>query len=405
MTEFQHRNPFFLKNENTAGERFAPLSGTKKRKKDMYGKTKHIFSGLILLGAMGLTSCDDMVFDAADDCVQGVAIKFRYEYHMEPGANAFPTNVDCVSLFIFDKDGNYIDHIYETSNVLRNENYAMPLPLPYGEYHLVAYGGLACDHPSFNINHDWITKAQSITHKDDIVVTLPLDEDNESKLLLHDKDKRTGGLFYGTLDIEVTKDDVRTEYRTETLYMMKDTNDIQVILQEIGSPSEVDYEDYDFTIVDDNFKLNGYNKVLNIATDDFQPVYKPFHAENRVMGYVEYQNREGALNTEDEEKPVQVGCAEFSTSRLLHAHSDSARLVIKKKSENEKDEDRTIIDIPLITYLEAVRGFGQNWIKSDQEFLDRESRWTLMFFLQNGRWVNARVSVNAWTVRLNKAEW
>ena len=78
------------------------------------------------------------------------------------------------------------------------------------------------------------------------------------------------------------------------------------------------------------------------------------------------------------------------------------RIVVPSKFRDELGEK--IIDIPLITYLSATRGFGQNWIKSDQEYLDRESNWTLMFFLQNGKWINAMVSVNAWTVRINNID-
>ena len=276
---------------------------------------------------------------------------------MERGANAFPANVDCVSLFIFDTEGNYIDHVYENSTVLRDEGYVMELPLDYGSYHLVAYGGLACENPSFQINHDWFTKSQTISHKNDIEVTLPLDANNQSALKLHDIEEHTGGLFYGTVDITVTKDDVRNEYRVVTLPMMKDTNNIQIILQEIGDPSNMDYNDYDFTITDDNFKLDGYNNLISTVTPDNQPEYKPYAMENRVMGFVEYQNRDGAYNTEDGDKPVQVACVEFSTSRLLHKKAESARLVIKKKATRAEDEDLTLIDIPFITYLEAVRGY------------------------------------------------
>ena len=371
----------------------------------MYKNSKHIFGALLLLGGLSLSSCDSLVFDEADDCVQGVAIRFIYDYHMERGANSFPANVDCVSLFIFDKDGNFIDHKYETSEVLKNENYTMDLPLPYGDYHLVAYGGLVCDNPSFEINHDWFTKSQTISHKNDILVKLPLDEDNQSKVKLHDIEERTGGLFYGTVDITVTKDDVRNQYRVVTLPMMKDTNNIQVILQEISDPSQMDYNDYDFTLTDDNFQLDGYNNLISTVTPDNQPEYKPYSYENRVMGYVEYQSKDGALNTEDNTKPVQVACVEFSTSRLLHKNAGSARLVIRKKNTRADEEAAPLIDIPFITYLEAVRGYGQNWIKDDQEFLDRQSQWTMMFFLQNGRWINTRISVNAWTVRLNTASW
>ena len=40
-----------------------------------------------------------------------------------------------------------------------------------------------------------------------------------------------------------------------------------------------------------------------------------------------------------------------------------------------------------------------------QEFLDRESEWSLIFFLDDGlRWLNTRIVINDWVVRLNHAE-
>ena len=362
---------------------------------------KNIFYIIAAIGGLSLTSCDSIIYDDADDCVQGVALQFRYEYHMEPGANAFPANVDCVNLFVFDSDGNYLDHFYETTEELKNENYRMQLPLKPGKYHLVAYGGLACENPRFNINHDWANRTKTITHKNDIEVTLPLNSVNTSATLLHDIQKRVGGLFYGTLDVTIS-DKMRWEFQNEVLYMMKDTNNIQVILQELSHPNSVDHEDYEFTIIDDNFKLDGYNNPISVVTDNNQPLYKPYNSENRVMGWVEYQERDGAYNSEDPNLPVQVGCVEFSTSRLFDEHWKSARLVIEKKKTKADEESKPIIDIPLIEYLEATRGFGQSWIQDDQEYLDRQSNWTLMFFLQDGRWVSTRISVNAWTVRINQ---
>ena len=40
-----------------------------------------------------------------------------------------------------------------------------------------------------------------------------------------------------------------------------------------------------------------------------------------------------------------------------------------------------------------------------QEFLDRESEWSLVFFLDsNNRWYNTRIIVNDWVVRINNSE-
>lgn len=342
--------------------------------------------GTVLISIIA-TSCD-VVYDDQSDCPRGVSLRFVYDYHMERGANAFPANVDCITVYVFDNSGNYVTQFSETSAALQDESYRMNLPLGAGSYNLIVYGGLACDESRFEIT-------KNISKADDITVTLPLDADGVSEKRLHDIGQRTGGLFYGTLGVTLLEDD----YKEETVYLMNDTNNIQVILQELDSPYKVDYADYEYKIVDDNFVLDSQNKVVEIATDDFKPCYKPYAYENRIMGYVEYVNRNGALLTETVEKPVQVACAEFSTSRLFFEHLPSAHLLISDKRSGEN-----IVDLPLIKYLAGIRGFGDNWIKSDQEFLDRQSRWTLMFFLQSGVWINMRVSVNWWTVRFNEAE-
>ncbi len=347
---------------------------------------------LPLLGVLFLSmiaaSCES-IYDDQSDCPRGVSLRFVYEYHMERGANAFPANVDCITVYVFDREGNYVTQFSETSEVLQDEKYRMLLPLDAGSYDLLVYGGLACDQPRFEISP--VTKSKM----DDIKVTLPHTADGMSDKKLHDTENRTGGLFYGVASVDLLDDD----YREETVYMMKDTNNIQVILQEIDSPYTVDYADYEFKIIDDNFVLDSENKVVETATVGYQPHYAPYAAENRIMGYVEYVNSNGAELHHDEEKPVQVACAEFSTSRLVVEHLATAHLVVTDKYTGED-----IIDLPLIKYLAGIRGFGENWIKSDQEFLDRQSRWTLMFFLQSGVWMNVRVAVNDWTVRFNSAE-
>ena len=364
--------------------------------------------GLPLLGvlclAMGFISCES-IYDNEPDCRLGVALRFIYEYHMEPGANAFPANVDCVNVLIFDQNYNFIRQQSEARDILRDQNYRMELLLDEGNYHLVVYGGLDCDNAAFTFTPDWLTRAAAPQTRDDIRVTLPLD-DGVAKKQLHNIEKRTGGLFYGVQDITITEHDYAVTLREVTVPMMKDTNNIQVVLQEISAPYQTKIEDYDIQIIDDNFVLDGYNNPVHIATDDFQPVYEPYFTETRMMGYVEPGGREGTLVEEDEERPVQVACAEFSTSRLFFDHLPTAYLVVKARYEHDdKGNPKEIIRLPLIKYLTMIRGYGDSWIKSDQEFLDRQSRWNLIFFLQRNAWVQSRIAVNWWTVRVNEIEW
>ena len=353
----------------------------------------------VLCLALGLSSCNS-IYDDDPNCLHGIALRFVYDYHMEPGANAFAANVDCINVFVFDDKGNYVTQFKETSDALRNDSYRMEIPLENGRYQLMVYGGTACEHSRFNLTPDWATTPSA--KKDDIVVTLPRNERGESDVQLHNIDERTGGLFYGTLDVELTDKDYSSTYREETVYLMNDVNDIQVILQELESPYQVDYADYDFQIVDDNFVLDCNNKAVHVATTDYKPVYKPYATENRITGAVKNPNSNGAQLEEDAGRPVQVACAEFSTSRLLIEHLATARLQItSSKDRDASGNPQMIVDIPLIEYLTLVRGWGDTWIKTDQEFLDRQSRWALMFFLQHGVWLSTRISVNAWIVRIN----
>lgn len=41
----------------------------------------------------------------------------------------------------------------------------------------------------------------------------------------------------------------------------------------------------------------------------------------------------------------------------------------------------------------------------NQEFLDRESRWNMIFFLsENNYWVSTLISIKDWNVRINNEE-
>lgn len=378
---------------------------------------KNTFGKLMLLGAVGLSStlvsCDDLVYDNRDNCVSGVQLKFVYDYHMERGANSFPANVDCITVYVFDTDGNYIDKYTETTEVLREDHYRMILPLEDGEYRLMVYGGLTCEHSKFKITPDWGAARADGLKLSDIRISRPLDDDNVSREKLHDLEERTGGLFYGyaidgetgPLYVSVSNPDYGTEYTEHVVHLMKDTNNIQVMLQELAYPNEINHEDYNFMIVDDNFILDHNNAAVSVVTDTHQPQYHPYQSENRIVGFVDNSGRDGTVIQPDMSNPVQIGCVEFSTSRLLVNNLEKSRLIITTNLEHNADgSPKTVVDIPLISYLAVTRGFGSNWIKSDQEYLDRQSNWNLMFFLQRGAWVSATVAVNDWIVRVNNVE-
>ena len=88
--------------------------------------------------------------------------------------------------------------------------------------------------------------------------------------------------------------------------------------------------------------------------------------------------------------------AEFSTSRLVDEEGHCPRLCIQRASDG-----RAIVDIPLIDYLLLLKSDVYSDMGT-QEFLDRESEWSLIFFLDEGlEWMKTQIIVNGWVVRLN----
>ena len=59
--------------------------------------------------------------------------------------------------------------------------------------------------------------------------------------------------------------------------------------------------------------------------------------------------------------------------------------------------------MPLKRYLLMLR--SDRYDMDDQEYLDRECDFVLFFFLRpDGSWIDTRIVVNDWVVRINDAE-
>lgn len=330
-----------------------------------------IFNPIIRLGlvclslVMGFNSCS-LVWIDQENCPQGLSLQFVYDRNME-FADAFNQKVHCVSVLVFDKDGNYLTTLEETSDVLKNENYRMKLDMEPGDYTLVAYGGHPCEDRSFNITQ-FGTKAAP-AHISDLYAEMEHDE-FVSDDLKHD-------FYHGTHNFSVNENKVSEE----KVYLTKNTNNIRIVLQQLNG-EEMTADQFTFEITDDNSYMNHQNDVVSKGAVQ----YLPFATGQSSVG-----------TAEDCETPVYTVFAEFSTSRLTTG--TSPKLVIRNK-ENEKD----VVNIPLNKYLLLLKSEKYKDM-SDQEYLDRESDWSIMFFLDPGhRWIQTHIVVNDWTVRLNDTE-
>ena len=315
----------------------------------------------------GFTSCDAFKEDLPP-CPEGVALRFVFDYNME-FANAVPSQVDCLTLLVYDAAGNYVTTRTETTSVLADENWRMNIDLPAGQtYHFVAYGGLECSQSTFS----FVNTPAAGSSLNQLQVTMDAD------CIDADPGKDLHPLFFGDLDLAVPTG--ATDYTAGTVYMMRDTNTLRILLQNVdGTPCYA--SDFTFTLTDNNTLFNFDNNVIP-TTDGIQ--YIPYYTGDVTPGL----NGDGS--------DVVLAASEFSTSRFME--TSNARLIIKNKANGN-----VVLSIPIINYLLLLRS-QQYASMGDQEFLDREHRWNVILFLEHGRWVDTHIVVNDWNVRINHAE-
>lgn len=318
--------------------------------------------------AGALTSCDSAIYDDLDPCPQGLELRFVYDYNME-FANAFPSQVSCLTVEIYDGEGRYVTTRTETGPELADENWRMPVDLDPGRYTVVAYGGLECGEASFALGS--VPASGSLLG--DLSVAL------KPAMLSAPDGTQLHHLFYGRLDVEIEATD--TERRSATVSMIKDTNNLRILLQNVdGTP--VDDADFDYSITTSNTLMGWDNTLLPspVAT------YLPW-----ARGQAE------AGTTADGASPAVLAYAEFSTGRFVNGNP--ATLTVTSRADGH-----TVLSIPLVNYLLLLKSqeFGS---MGSQEFLDRESRWNMIFFLDSsGHWLSATIVINDWIVRINEAE-
>lgn len=309
------------------------------------------------------TSCDKQIYDDLEACPRGVNLRFVYDYNMLY-ANAFHTQVDCLTLYIYDKEGNFVNSITETTEVLQDENYRMQVDLPKGKYHIVAYGGLACEKASFSL-----VTPQSRTS----LLSLQVEMEHQS----YTSAKKLHDMFFGAIDVTVEEE----LYQDYTLHMMRNTNNIRIVLQQLNG-KEVSPKDFTVSIMDDNTLLAHDNAIIPTRNINYFP-----WAQGQMVA--------GTIGENDE--MVKVAYFELSTSRLWLGNSP--RLIIKN---NENGAD--VVNIPLNQYLLLLKSELYADMER-QEFLDREYNWSMVFFLDTKHdWVRTQIVINDWVVRLNHVD-
>ena len=208
----------------------------------------------------------------------------------------------------------------------------MVLDLEPGEYSFVAYGGMACEKSSFTMTPAPAGGAA----RGDLRVALDAD------CLTDPARKNLHAMYWGALRLAAAD-----SYAEGTVEMMKNTNNIRIVLQQInGKP--VDGRDFEFEITDDNTLFDADNDLIANG----EAAYTPWAVGQATTGVL------------DNGQEVKVGYAEL-----------------------------------LLCKSEYYAEMGS------QEFLDRESEWSWIFFLgEDNLWLRTFIKINDWTVRINDSE-
>lgn len=331
---------------------------------------------LAILCGLLATSCDNVIYDDEGDCEPRYKVSFRYDRNMK-WADAFPHEVEAVTLHLLDENGNVVWQRTEDGDPLTHEGYTMEVDVAAGRYSLLAWAGDE-GRRSFEIG------ATGRGGNAELTARLLRERGESGEAISKEPLSR---LYHGYVaDVEFPENE--GEHRV-TVPLTKDTNYVKVILQQVaGLP--LDMKDMEVTITDDN----GMMEWDNSLRPEEVITYRPW-AVTPIAATISPEDGNGTEDGIGTGSTYTGLMAEFTTSRLVEYHRDNARLTVRNLATGE-----TIFSVKLIDFLLMVKG-EYNRDMDDQEYLDRQDTFDLVFFLDEGhRWVNTTIFINSWKVVL-----
>lgn len=359
-----------------------------------YAKTVFL-AALVAVFSISFSSCESF-FEEEGDCTPIHKIRFVYDMNLK-WADAFPSEVHSVDLFVFDEDGKYVKTYYGRGDEVDQPGYEIILDVPAGKpYTFVAWCGLyneGAKEESFSVTE---CKPGETTVDELLCWLNALSAEMETRAGENEEmvksDKQLYFLYHGLLENEMLEDQQRGETYVHTVYLTKDTNHIRIILQELTSNTDMSPNDYTFSIED----ADGVMAYNNAVVSDTKIEYTPWSQVSDEIGVGRVDVNNGEINY------VRGVIADLSVSRLLASHKNKLFLTITNANNNE-----VIARVPLLQYALLARpyyesAYGHNM--TDQEFLDREDEYEMTFFLYNNRWMNAYIDILSWRIVLHDYE-
>jgi len=342
-----------------------------------------------IFACAALSSCDSVIYDDEGDCSVTYRVDFRYDRNMK-WADAFAHEVKSVNLYAFDKAGILVWQKTEKGDALKADDYSMTLDLPAGDYQLLAWCGLENDGnrgESFSVPEARVGE----TRIEELQCRLNRKSDAAGAYV----NENLYPLFHGMRNVSLPETDDRGDY-TYTMDLTKDTNHVRIILQQLsGEP--VEEKEFTFRIEEENGLMAYDNNLL----PDEMITYRPYKTTSGMVGlglddYPEPGHDAKRAGSSRAITPVKVAIADITIARLMENRRTYLTI--------ETTDGKVSAHVSLTDYaLKLKDGYEEEM--SDQEYLDRQDEYALVFFLDEDRtWIGTSIVINSWRIVLNKVD-
>lgn len=364
---------------------------------------------LVCFSAIALTTMSSCIKEDMDDCppaISKVALQFDYTYNVKQ-ADAFAAEVKNINVYAFDENGKFFDSYIESREKFETGHTMEITGLKDGKYTFVC---LARDRQVMSRAEDdemefsFASLTPGVSTIDDLTERMGKDNGEEIK-----NDKEFAALYTAKTQVDfqrLNQNGNEGTVVTSTLSLMKCTKTYRIVLLPYEN-DQADFKPENFDV-----RIEGSAAWLDHKGEKVKNekiTYLPYNMERRA-------NYDGA-HTEVNEEPVdQALIYDLSSSRMFERQND--RRVVRDGDKNNYDDKRIIItdlrdrDNPIELFNHSLPWFlalcgekvNQNW--DDQEYLDREDHYVLMFYVSDKRDYNmiTKVNVNGWNVNIKDTE-
>lgn len=364
---------------------------------------------LVCFSAIALTTMSSCIKEDMDDCppaISKVALQFDYTYNVKQ-ADAFAAEVKNINVYAFDENGKFFDSYIESREKFETGHTMEITGLKDGKYTFVC---LARDRQVMSRAEDdemefsFASLTPGVSTIDDLTERMGKDNGEEIK-----NDKEFAALYTAKTQVDFQRLNQKGNEGTvvtSTLSLMKCTKTYRIVLLPYEN-DQADFKPENFDV-----RIEGSAAWLDHKGEKVKNekiTYLPYNMERRA-------NYDGA-HTEVNEEPVdQALIYDLSSSRMFERQND--RRVVRDGGKNNYDDKRIIItdlrdkDNPIELFNHSLPWFlalcgekvNQNW--DDQEYLDREDHYVLMFYVSDKRDYNmiTKVNVNGWNVNIKDTE-